>query len=160
MGSISSAPRWRTRRPESPGTSPRRHLHLTPEEIVRFVELAPASNFMIERVPGARRRRGAISAKEREALWRRANPDKVAAQQQRRRARLVGAEGTYTADEWNALCLLYENRCLCCGVDGRLTVDHVVPLSKGGANSIDNIQPLCGSCNKRKNTKTIDYRQK
>jgi 5-methylcytosine-specific restriction endonuclease McrA len=34
----------------------------------------------------------------------------------------------------------------------------VVPVSAGGANTIDNIQPLCGPCNSAKHTQTIDYR--
>lgn len=68
--------------------------------------------------------------------------------------------GSFTQDEWEVLCEFYENKCLSCGrADVKLTVDHVVPLSKGGSNMIDNIQPLCGSCNSSKNTKTIDYRR-
>jgi 5-methylcytosine-specific restriction endonuclease McrA len=39
-----------------------------------------------------------------------------------------------------------------------LTRDHVVPLKHGGLNTIENIQPLCGSCNSRKHLKHIDYR--
>jgi 5-methylcytosine-specific restriction endonuclease McrA len=48
---------------------------------------------------------------------------------------------------------------LCCGrPDVKLTQDHVVPLARGGSNLIDNIQPLCASCNSSKGTQTIDYR--
>jgi 5-methylcytosine-specific restriction endonuclease McrA len=40
----------------------------------------------------------------------------------------------------------------------RLTVDHVVPLSQGSRNSIENLQPLCRACNISKHARTIDYR--
>lgn len=76
----------------------------------------------------------------------------------KRRARLLDAEGSYTESEWNELCAKYDYRCLCCGERKPLTADHVVPLACGGSNSIDNVQPLCDRCNKRKHTKTIDYR--
>jgi 5-methylcytosine-specific restriction endonuclease McrA len=78
-----------------------------------------------------------------------------------RRDRKKGAEGSYTTAEWVSLKARYSYRCLCCGErepDIKLTVDHVQPISKGGSNTIDNIQPLCGSCNARKNARHIDYR--
>jgi len=80
------------------------------------------------------------------------------AQRQQRRARKAGGGGSYTKAEWESLCVRYEFRCLCCKEKKPLTVDHVVPLAKGGTNEITNIQPLCISCNCSKGTKTIDYR--
>lgn len=66
---------------------------------------------------------------------------------------------SYSLDEWNSLKEKFENKCLACGSSGiALTVDHVLPLSLGGTNSIENIQPLCLICNSRKNNKHIDYR--
>ncbi|KKR36344.1 MAG: HNH endonuclease [Candidatus Yanofskybacteria bacterium GW2011_GWE1_40_10] len=49
-------------------------------------------------------------------------------------------------------------KCLACGNASRQTVDHVQPLVKGGSNYIDNIQPICGKCNRSKWMSTIDYR--
>lgn len=66
--------------------------------------------------------------------------------------------GDYSHAEWQALCAKYNFRCACCGEQKPLTVDHVVPLSKGGANLIENLQPLCQSCNSRKRDRVIDYR--
>jgi 5-methylcytosine-specific restriction endonuclease McrA len=74
-------------------------------------------------------------------------------------ARKRGAVGHYTTAEWRALCAQYNHLCLCCGEQKKLTADHIVPLSRGGSNSIDNIQPLCQPCNSSKGVQTIDYRQ-
>jgi hypothetical protein len=91
-------------------------------------------------------------------LWRKENPEKIRAKAHRRRARLQGNGGNYTPGEWKDLCSKYNNKCLCCGKSKKLTPDHVIPLSAGGTNNIENIQPLCLSCNCRKGTKHIDYR--
>lgn len=97
--------------------------------------------------------------RERMRRFREANRDKMIAYQQARVAAKRGNSGSYTAQEWTDLCNQFGNRCLACGADDvKLTVDHVVPVSRGGSNDIENIQPLCHPCNSRKGTKSIDYR--
>lgn len=65
----------------------------------------------------------------------------------------------FTEIQFRDLCGYYGYVCLCCGEQRKLTADHVIPLSRGGTNDIDNIQPLCRSCNTKKGTKTVDYRK-
>lgn len=73
-------------------------------------------------------------------------------------ARSVGAEGSFTEQEWLDLIAKYKYRCVRCKKKVPLTIDHVVPLSKGGSNYIANIQPLCAECNGYKMQRTKDYR--
>lgn len=89
--------------------------------------------------------------------WRKANPAKVKAQKYRRRTPHE-LKGSFTDEQWLALCEKYGNKCLKCNRKAELTVDHIVPLPLGGTNDISNIQPLCRRCNASKWTKTIDYR--
>ena len=91
--------------------------------------------------------------------WRYKNPDKIREASNKRRGRKADSVGTFTEAQFKVLCDHYSNVCLCCGVSGELTRDHVVPLSKGGSNTIDNIQPLCQGCNSSKGTKSTDYRK-
>jgi 5-methylcytosine-specific restriction endonuclease McrA len=90
-----------------------------------------------------------------------ANRDKLTLFTNIRRARKLAVGGSYTDKEWQSLKAFYDYKCLCCGKrepEIRLTRDHVIPLTKGGTDSIDNVQPLCARCNSKKNNKHIDYR--
>ena len=81
----------------------------------------------------------------------------------RRRARLLDSEGTFTTEEWESLLDKYDECPQCkrlwdeipipSGRKSVITRDHIVPISKGGRNSIENIQPLCYSCNSSKGDK-------
>lgn len=77
----------------------------------------------------------------------------------RRRARLKGAEGSFTAEEFRLLVAKTE-KCPDCGrlwadipphKNGFvITADHIRAVTKGGSNRIENIRPLCYSCNSKK----------
>jgi hypothetical protein len=40
--------------------------------------------------------------------------------------------------------------CLTCGATDNLTLDHIIPWSKGGPDTEENLRTLCHSCNSRK----------
>lgn len=81
----------------------------------------------------------------------------------RRRAMKLGLTSHYTGAELFELVRKYGSACMRCGTTERGFMahvpDHIIPLSLGGSNTIDNIQILCFGCNGKKRNYTIDYRQ-
>jgi 5-methylcytosine-specific restriction endonuclease McrA len=69
----------------------------------------------------------------------------------RRRARRVAASGSdLTPDQWHRILDAWA-RCAYCGADGvALQRDCVLPISRGGRYTIDNVVPACRSCNASK----------
>ena len=114
-----------------------------------------------EKVKAAHRKHYESHREEKAAYaraWCQANREKRQAYYNNYRARKENNGGSFTTKEWEELCAKYDYRCVCCGEQKPLTVDHIMPVSKGGSSDISNIQPLCKSCNSSKRDKTIDYR--
>lgn len=54
----------------------------------------------------------------------------------------ITRSAVFARDEW---------RCQYCGANSTLTVDHVIPRSRGGDHAWDNIVTCCSPCNHKKN---------
>jgi 5-methylcytosine-specific restriction endonuclease McrA len=80
--------------------------------------------------------------------------------ERKRNLKKRGNGGSHTLGDWENLKAQYNWTCPCCAKpesEITLTEDHIVPISKGGSDNIENIQPLCRSCNSKKHAKTIKY---
>lgn len=80
-----------------------------------------------------------------------------------RRARLkhrhaLRAAGTLDIEAFYAKCSELGWHCQVCGKEltkDTVTIDHIVPVSKGGTNDSANLQPLCRPCNTRKGNRPL-----
>lgn len=48
------------------------------------------------------------------------------------------------------------NKCVYCGVNENLTLDHVIPKSRGGQHTWDNLVTACMKCNNKKDNYLLD----
>lgn len=87
--------------------------------------------------------------------WKEANPESVRAHENQKRARQRQAEGRVTASEWESVLDWFDRCCAYCGARGDLEMEHVTPLSRGGAHSADNVVPACRACNAKKYNRGI-----
>lgn len=74
----------------------------------------------------------------------------------------LNINGFHTQEKWETLKAQYNWTCPYCKrqePEIKLTVDHIVPLSKNGSDDIGNIQPLCKSCNSKKHTEATIYKK-
>ncbi len=94
--------------------------------------------------------------------WQKQNPDKMAAiyarysqnnkekvylKNNKRRVRVKDATFVILDKE---IKRLYSGNCIHCGATENTTMDHLIPVSRGGGHSIGNLVPMCKSCNSSK----------
>lgn len=75
-----------------------------------------------------------------------------------RRARRKKAPGSHTTEQLYEQFMMQEGKCFYCKVElqharNSWNADHVIPLSRGGSNDIENIVIACPLCNRRKHGK-------
>lgn len=82
----------------------------------------------------------------------------------RRRLELMkSAQGRFSKKQWQTKLKYFGFQCYLCKenlTEKTACKDHRIPLSRGGANFIANIAPVCGKCNSSKRDKTEkEYRE-
>lgn len=87
------------------------------------------------------------------SAWQKRNPDIRRENVRRRYARRKGAVAViFTKAQLEQRMAYWGNRCWLCG-GPRQSIDHVKPLSKGGAHMLCNLRPVCWTCNSSKSDK-------
>ena len=97
------------------------------------------------------------------ANYDRMHPEQHKLRGQNRRAKKRGALGKLSIGLSEKLMTLQRGKCACCKTNLKISkhhLDHVMPLSRGGANEDTNIQLLCPPCNLKKHAKLpLDFMQ-
>jgi len=91
------------------------------------------------------------------------HPEKVRESSRRSNAKRMAAKlengGSFMKEEFTRLCEQHDWKCAYCGrvlTPETVTIDHKVPLSRGGSSYIMNIAPACGGCNSSKRATTAE----
>jgi 5-methylcytosine-specific restriction endonuclease McrA len=92
------------------------------------------------------------------AAYHKAHPEVRRTINSRRRANLLSG-GRHTTQQWLDKLAAIGMICVYCtkALDfSTLTKDHVIPLSKGGTDDIENVVPSCLRCNQTKSSKLVN----
>lgn len=74
----------------------------------------------------------------------------------KRKRQLKSSQCTLTRKQWLEIKQAHDNRCAYCNRKmERLEMDHVIPLSKGGTHTADNVVPSCRTCNASKGNRLL-----
>jgi len=92
---------------------------------------------------------------ERVKKWKKLHPDKKKAYQVQRRSKIKNLITDLTTSQWDEIKSFYNYCCAYCGKETKLTIDHVIPIAKGGHHTANNVVPACLSCNSSKGVKMV-----
>lgn len=89
--------------------------------------------------------------------WRINNHDRAMFHVERRRQRKANAPGNgVSPEQWAAMLVDFNGTCAYCNTPyDKPIMEHMDPLSTGGAHDISNVVPVCNDCNARKGTLTV-----
>ena len=151
--------KWRLENPERKYATNLKWSQENPEKI-----LASARKYYLanpEKVAAAARKWGQENPEKVAACtraWSKANPEKRSSIQHKRRAlkrNSLDPERPVTAEIQIERKGLF-NGCCFCGSQDKLTLEHVIPLSRGGLHVPENLLGSCRSCNCSKNASPVE----
>lgn len=146
---------WRSANPDRVKAAQRRHRVRTRDKSAAYARQWRAANREHCR-SYEREYRGENREKirEQQAKARAENPQRFRAYNTNRRAMQLAAGGTYSAADIERLYAEQGGLCRWCSepLSDGFEIDHVIPLSRGGSNSPDNLAVTCIHCNRRKSS--------
>jgi 5-methylcytosine-specific restriction endonuclease McrA len=75
----------------------------------------------------------------------------------KRKHQIETSSCTLTREQWQEIKAAHGHACAYCKrLMQRLEMDHVIPLSKGGSHTKDNIVPACRKCNAKKGNRSLN----
>lgn len=86
--------------------------------------------------------------------WRAKNKERTNFLTRAYHYRKKSAKGNSSFEEIQELKSWF-SKCAYCNQKEAKTIDHIIPLSRGGTNDIENMIPVCVSCNSKKGAKTL-----
>lgn len=89
----------------------------------------------------------------RDAFYAQADPGYVRIKQARRAG--LTPEGAITQRDWLRLRRRHRGGCAYCGSLDQPTMDHIIPLSRGGRHTVGNVLPACLPCNVSKHNRLL-----
>lgn len=112
----------------------------------------------------ARRAKNPEKQRRENRSYREQNPYGTAVSASKDRAKKLNVLSTLTVDEWKAVVEEHDFMCHLCGgkvsfeigSDDRLSLDHIVPMSKKGTNTKDNVAPAHALCNRGRLDMTME----
>ena len=148
------AKRWRKRNPEKVRAIKRRwraaNVEQERERERRRIRDPEQKAAYLRKWKRANRER--VNATERR--WREANPEAYKElcrdKAHRRRARIRGVESDRPKLMRGWAAALRDDPCDYCGQRGDIVMDHVRPMSAGGAHTVENTTAACRACNLKK----------
>lgn len=73
-----------------------------------------------------------------------------------RRVLMESLRADLTYEQWVNTLFYFGQKCAYCGKDGEMHQEHIIPVSKSGEYTKDNIIPACPKCNLSKNNKDLE----
>lgn len=143
---------WRSKNPQRALEANREWVKKNPEAALAKDRRWKAANRDKMRAYAAnRRKKDPVAVRAAYEKWRLENLDEERLRVATRRA--LTADSPELREFIGALLT---EPCSYCGSTENITVDHVVPLSKGGKHEQANLAPACFSCNSSKGARTLD----
>ena len=78
------------------------------------------------------------------------NKEKILIRNHERRSQIKQFTSTLTPEQWVEIKKIFNNKCAYCNEERKLTIEHFIPVVKYGELTINNIIPVCSSCNSSK----------